>query len=302
MSLHHRLLKLGGFTNIELHQSSPHGLADNHELCHSDRQLEPSRTRAAGIDVNHSVTLLDRRFVRMPRHDRAKSGRNRIEVQLGNIVQDEDEGLSDLQHLGLRYSSSPRAMIVVPANRSNRGERSQLFENACVPDVPSVNNLVAAAQELQCLRAQEAMRIRDESYTWHGEGRSMAFTGRLADALDGERRSSGNTSLDIKQWAENVDVRATELVDEPASELPCTLHGPEHFRAKPDNAFLELRLPVPALFGIASESSESTIGDDVDRHVLEASSHEEVRQLPAQQIIESQFPPHGVKERFCFGL
>ena len=106
----------------------------------------------------------------MPRHDHLKSGRYRVDAQLGNIVQDEDEYLSDLEHLSLWHSLGPRGAVVVATNRGNRGEGSKPFQNTSVPDVTSVNDQVASAQERHRLRPQQAMRVRDESYTWHKDG------------------------------------------------------------------------------------------------------------------------------------
>jgi hypothetical protein len=95
----------------------------------------------------------------MPRHDHLKSGRYRVDAQLGNIVQDEDEYRSDLEHLGLRHPLGPRAAVVVATNRSNRGKGGKPFQNTSVPDVTSVNDEITSAQKRHRLRPQQTMRV-----------------------------------------------------------------------------------------------------------------------------------------------
>jgi hypothetical protein len=62
-------------------------------------------------------------------------------------------------------------MIIVTADRCNRGKRRELFENARASDVAAVNDHVAPAQERHRFRPQQTMRVRDEAYTWHRYGR-----------------------------------------------------------------------------------------------------------------------------------
>ena len=80
MPLSIALLGCAGY--LEFDQLRSDRMTRNVEFGHGDGQFEPTRPSAAWIDIEHSVTFIQRRLVRMSGHNDLESGCHRIEIQL----------------------------------------------------------------------------------------------------------------------------------------------------------------------------------------------------------------------------
>src|SRR5260370_42312334 len=69
------------------------------EPAHGYRQIEATRSRASGIEIEYAVFRFDLRPVRMSADDGMKTCRDRLQVQIVQIVQDIDAMLLDVDKL-----------------------------------------------------------------------------------------------------------------------------------------------------------------------------------------------------------
>lgn len=91
-------------------------------------------------------------------HD-LESCRRGIEVELGQVVQDVDRDLVHPKRFGFGDRTRPAVPVVVAAHRGHGSERAQRLEQGGAADVAGVDDEVAAAQELERLRPQQAVGI-----------------------------------------------------------------------------------------------------------------------------------------------
>jgi hypothetical protein len=113
--------------------------------------------------VDDPIAFLDAGLVRMARDHDAKPLAARVHAQLREIVNHQHAHLLHLHDFRVVQRLCPRCRIVVTAHRGdwgNLGQRRQYFRAA---DVAGVHDAVATAQALQCLGAQQTMRIRDDT-------------------------------------------------------------------------------------------------------------------------------------------
>ena len=156
---------LSSTAHIKLNYLSFDGIADDLQLGHGNGKLESTRARASGIDVEHTATILYRWPVRMARHNHVKSGCHGIEIQFGQIVQDVDKDFTNLKDFCFRDCLRPRAFVIVATYRSEWCKIAQLLENVPAADIPGVDNEIAPTEECRCLRPQQSVSIRDETYS-----------------------------------------------------------------------------------------------------------------------------------------
>jgi hypothetical protein len=111
------------------------------QLPHSDRQFEPSRSRAAGIEIDHAATRLLLRDVAVPIDHDAESGRFRLQIKLRQVMQDVDGNTAELGHLSLVQFASPGAFIDIAADRGDRRNRGEFVEYFGSANVASMNDV-----------------------------------------------------------------------------------------------------------------------------------------------------------------
>ena len=82
-----------------------------------------------------------------------ETGRDRVQIQLCEIMYDIDKYLADVNYLRFSQPGSPSAVVVVAAHRGNGREFSKLLNDVQVADVARVDDEVAAAKNVHRLRA-----------------------------------------------------------------------------------------------------------------------------------------------------
>jgi len=95
----------------------------------------------------------------MARNDHLHACGVRLEVELRKIVDDVDECASDANHLGFRQMSGPCLFVIVASDGDERRQRAKLIENLCRPDVPAMNDVIAADCKGSRLRSHEAVSV-----------------------------------------------------------------------------------------------------------------------------------------------
>ena len=130
---------------------------------HADWQLEPPRSRAARIEIQHAVPRLLLRNVTVARDDHAECCSLRLQIKLRQIVEHVDTEAADLDHLGLMQPARPRAFVDVPANRCDGRNLRQFVENLRSTDIAGVNDVLRNAQRLERLRTKQPVGIGDDA-------------------------------------------------------------------------------------------------------------------------------------------
>jgi hypothetical protein len=88
-----------------------------------------------------------------------ETGRDRVQIQLREIVNDINKNLSDANDICLTQLGSPSAVIVVAAHSRNRRELGKSLNDVRVTNVARVDDAVAAAKGVHRFRAEQAMRV-----------------------------------------------------------------------------------------------------------------------------------------------
>lgn len=101
--------------------------------------------------------------MRMTRDDDLEPRRCRVEIQLGQVVNDVDNRVAYLQHFGFADGRRPGTVVVVSPHRGDRRNFSKRSENVRVADVARVDDIVAAPQRLDRLGPQESMSVGDKT-------------------------------------------------------------------------------------------------------------------------------------------
>jgi len=127
------------------------------------RQLEPSRTRASRIEVEHAVPqfLLGDMAVTAD-NDREPAGLW-IEVQPGQIVEHVDENAAGVGDFSFRQLACPRGLVDIAAHHGQRGDLCKFLKNLGRTNVPGVNDSLASPQRLERLGTQQTVRVGDDA-------------------------------------------------------------------------------------------------------------------------------------------
>ena len=123
------------------------------------RQIEAARAGASRIHVQHSAFFGLARLVRMPAHDHLKSGRNRIEIEGMNVMQDVNRCAVNFNCLGFRQGSGPRLGIHISSHRKYRRDVFQRCKNFGITDIACVNDQLRTFQRAERLRAQQSVGV-----------------------------------------------------------------------------------------------------------------------------------------------
>src|SRR5262245_45591798 len=101
----------------------------------------------------------------MPTDDGLKTAEN-LPVKFFDIVQHVNGSGSNVRDLNLRNAVRPISFVVVSAHRNDRRDSSQSFNHFRSTDIPGVKNELDSFEDAQDLRAQEAMRIGNDTDDW----------------------------------------------------------------------------------------------------------------------------------------
>jgi len=101
--------------------------------------------------------------VRVPVNDGAEAGRNRIKVQIVEVVDDIEASLSGLNNFVLRQGIHPLSIIHITPHSHHGCYCSQALNYLRITDVPCVNNQLGLFQGFQCLLPNQTVRIRYDS-------------------------------------------------------------------------------------------------------------------------------------------
>jgi hypothetical protein len=125
----------------------------------SDWQSEPSRSRAAGIEVEHTTTHLLLRDVTVPGDHNFEARCFRFQTKLSQVVQDVDGDASEFDNFSFRQSARPRLFVDVPADACDRRNCREFVENFGSAYVSSVNDVLGSTECVDRFRTKQAMRV-----------------------------------------------------------------------------------------------------------------------------------------------
>lgn len=111
-----------------------------------DRKPKSPRPSATWVEVKHSILCFLLGHVAVPINDNRKSGGFGFQIQFRQVVQDVDRHALDFKHIGGRNLLRPCFPIHVAADRGNRRDLSQFFQDNWIADVAGVNDIVRPAQ------------------------------------------------------------------------------------------------------------------------------------------------------------
>src|SRR5262249_18551151 len=125
----------------------------NNQSGHTNRQLKPPWTCAAGIQKKNSFSLFDVRLVRMAADDNANFRWWWIQLHVVNVMKHVNGNASCPHDLDLRNSFRPGIYVVIPANRHNARQSAQAVQDLRGADITRVKNQTDATKHLQHFRA-----------------------------------------------------------------------------------------------------------------------------------------------------
>ena len=120
-----------------------------------DRKLEPPRTGAAGVQVQDPALGADRGPVRMSADHHVEAGRRGVQVQPPQVVQDVEDLIFELDHLGFRQRGRPGPSIDVPPHGNHRGQLAEGRQDVVAAHVARMEDQVrpAASAATACGRS-----------------------------------------------------------------------------------------------------------------------------------------------------
>ena len=95
----------------------------------TDRQLESPRAGAAGIEVEHTIARFLLRDMTVSVDDDLQSGGFRLQIKLGEIMQDVDGNGGKFDHFSLRQPARPRALVNVASDSGDRRDTDKPVED-----------------------------------------------------------------------------------------------------------------------------------------------------------------------------
>ena len=129
-----------------------------------DFLIESSFAAAARIQPVSAVDELFGVFVGMAEDDHINSKEFRRDELF--VVNNEDDAGLNLNGDALRQMLRP-LLVVVAADDIKRCKRGKLIENLLVVDVAAMNDGVTAGDDLNDFRAEQAVRVGDNCYSFH---------------------------------------------------------------------------------------------------------------------------------------
>ena len=137
--------------------------AFNGDFSDANRQLEPARPRASGIEVENALPGFLFWNVTVARDYNAESCGFGFEVESSEIVKHVDGNPAKLDDCRMRQSAGPLAFVDIPPHRCNRSEGCQLVEDLGIACVSSMNDVVGSAQSVERFRTKQAVGVGDDA-------------------------------------------------------------------------------------------------------------------------------------------
>jgi hypothetical protein len=97
--------------------------------------------------------------MRVTGHDSGEARGIRIEVEFQEVVKDIDRVAADLDDVVGWKVASPATLVVVAADRVDRCDGSESFQDGWVTDIATVNNEVRVPERIECLGPNQTMGI-----------------------------------------------------------------------------------------------------------------------------------------------
>jgi hypothetical protein len=98
-------------------------------------------------------------------HHDSDARANWIDIELCTIVNDIDENPAELDQLRFRQRVGPCAPVVVAPYYRDRRNAREFINDHRVADIAGVEDEITTAQEVNRLRPEKVMRIRNKAYT-----------------------------------------------------------------------------------------------------------------------------------------
>jgi len=137
-------------------------ILDN-QSSHRHRQLETPWSGTAGVEVENAVTRFIFGDVTVAGYNDRKSGGLRLQINLGELVQNVDRDPGNFERLCFRELARPCSSINVAADRCYGSDFLELGENLRRADIAGVNDVIGAAQQLDRFGTQQPVRIGDDA-------------------------------------------------------------------------------------------------------------------------------------------
>lgn len=90
-----------------------------------------------------------------------------VNVKVGQVMDNENADISELDALRLVQMVSPRVTIVVAAYSGDGRQRAEFVENAGFGNIAAMNNVMAATQKFLGGGPQQIVRVGDDAYSKH---------------------------------------------------------------------------------------------------------------------------------------
>src|SRR5579863_5730222 len=129
----------------------------------ADWQLETPWSRAARVEIDHAVFSFVLRDVAVSVDYSFESRCLRLQVQLGEIVQNVNRNGSDFHDFGHRQSTRPPSAVDVAADGGDRRNGRKLIKDFRRADITCMNDLLGIPQSFDCFRPKQSVRVGDDS-------------------------------------------------------------------------------------------------------------------------------------------
>jgi hypothetical protein len=122
--------------------------------------------------------------MRVTGHDDREARRDRIQVESRNVVEHVEMPAVDLDNLGFRQAGRPRFLVDVASFGKDRSESTESFDDLGISDVAGVDQEVTSSQDMESLRSNDPVGIRDDADNdlFHGMVATRARAVRAARA------------------------------------------------------------------------------------------------------------------------
>ncbi len=126
----------------------------------------------------------------MAEHHGGEARGRRVEIEVGDVVQDVEQEFADFDDLGRRQGYGPRSNIDIAADRKRRCNLGQRRQHLRISDVAGMDDEIAPAQRRERLRPDQAVGIGDHAENEIASGHEIYASTRRNRA----RRHDGHPS------------------------------------------------------------------------------------------------------------
>src|SRR5579883_2684616 len=158
---------IGSRGDRQLHDLALDRAPGDAEAADGDREAEAARAGAAGVEPEHAVRALAAGAVGVAGDHRGEAGGGgslgEAAPDLARVVEQEQRQAAGLDGGDLGEALGPGAVIVVAADRDERGPDGERFEHLGAADVARVQQPVAAGEGGEGFGAEQAVRVADHA-------------------------------------------------------------------------------------------------------------------------------------------